>query len=92
MLKPSDFFQTGCFKFADFLAGLGKKYEASAGEIAIAWTLVHNAVTGAIVGLRHESQVDEVLKAGLIELSEEDIQEIETTYTFRSRSSGLSAI
>jgi aryl-alcohol dehydrogenase-like predicted oxidoreductase len=40
-------------------------------ELAIAWTLAQEGVTGAIVGARRPSQLDEWIGAGHLELSEE---------------------
>ncbi|MGE5402812.1 MAG: aldo/keto reductase [Ignavibacteriales bacterium] len=56
----------------------GKKYNASAGEIAIAWTLRHPAVTGAIVGGRSAEQVQGTINAHQIELTDSEVKEIES--------------
>lgn len=61
----------------DLLSEIGKRYNASAGEIAIAWTLINPAVTAAIVGARSASQVEGFINSANISLSEEDIQLIE---------------
>jgi aryl-alcohol dehydrogenase-like predicted oxidoreductase len=61
---------------ADLLAEIGKKRNATAGEVAIAWTLLNPAVTAAIVGLRSPGQVNGVIHAGEIELDEEEVREI----------------
>ena len=47
------------------------------GAVAIAWTLRNPAVDGAIVGFRSPDQVDPLLDAANLELSEEDISTIE---------------
>jgi aryl-alcohol dehydrogenase-like predicted oxidoreductase len=47
------------------------------GVVAVAWTLRHPAVDGAIVGFRRPSQVDPVLVAANLELDDTDIAEIE---------------
>jgi aryl-alcohol dehydrogenase-like predicted oxidoreductase len=62
----------------EVLREIGKRNQATAGEIAIAWTLLNPAVTGAIVGLRRPDQVDGIIRAGEIILTEEDLQEINT--------------
>ncbi len=62
---------------ADALAGIGARHGRSAGEVAIAWTLRHPAVTGAIVGGRNGRQVEEMIGAGDFRLSEREIREIE---------------
>ena len=47
------------------------------GEVAIAWTLGHPAVTGAIVGARNARQAEQVMGAGDLRLTDEDVNEIE---------------
>jgi aryl-alcohol dehydrogenase-like predicted oxidoreductase len=59
------------------LEEVGARYGRSVGEVAIAWTLNHSAVTGAIVGARSVKQVDGVMKADEVQLSEADIAELE---------------
>ena len=62
---------------ADVLTGIGARHGRSAGEVAIAWTLRHPAVTGAIVGGRNGRQVEGTIGAGDFRLSEREIREIE---------------
>lgn len=64
-------------ELAELLAGIGKRHGRTAGEVAIAWTLRHPAVTGAIVGMRSAKQVDGVIGAAEFRLSPEEIAEIE---------------
>jgi aryl-alcohol dehydrogenase-like predicted oxidoreductase len=47
------------------------------GAVAVAWTLRHPAVTGAIVGARRPEQVDDVVAAAAIHLDQSDLKEIE---------------
>ena len=47
------------------------------GEVAIAWSLRHPAVTGAIVGARDGKQAEGVMRAGDLRLRAEEIAEIE---------------
>ena len=47
------------------------------GEVAIAWTLGHPGVTGAIVGARDARQAEQVMGAGDLLLTDEDVNEIE---------------
>jgi len=61
----------------EVLTEIGTRHNATAGEIAIAWTLLNPAITAAIVGMRHPDQVDGVIHAGEITLSNTDIQEIQ---------------
>jgi aryl-alcohol dehydrogenase-like predicted oxidoreductase len=62
---------------ADALRAIGERHGLSAGEVAIAWTLRHPAVTGAIVGGRNGRQVEGIIGAGDFTLSEREIREIE---------------
>jgi aryl-alcohol dehydrogenase-like predicted oxidoreductase len=66
---------------AELLGQIGKRHGRSAGEVAIAWTLRHPAVTGAIVGMRNASQVDGVIGSADFRLSHEELAKIEA---FRS--------
>lgn len=59
------------------LRQIGQRHGRSPGEVAIAWTLRHAAVTGAIVGARRPSQVDGIIGAAEFRLSEEELAEIE---------------
>jgi aryl-alcohol dehydrogenase-like predicted oxidoreductase len=59
------------------LRQVGARHGRSPGEVAIAWTLSHSAVTGAIVGARNAKQAEGVMRAGELKLSSEEIAEIE---------------
>lgn len=63
------------------LETIGDRHGRSVGEVAIAWTLNHPAVTGAIVGARSVKQVDGVMKAAELQLSETEIAELESPIT-----------
>jgi len=63
------------------LKKVAARYKATPGAIAIAWTLRVPAVTGAIVGARNAKQAEEVMRAGEIKLSPQDIAEIEGVAT-----------
>jgi len=56
---------------------VGERYDATPGAVAVAWTLRQPAVDGAIVGFRRPDQVDPILAAAALDLSDEDINEIE---------------
>jgi aryl-alcohol dehydrogenase-like predicted oxidoreductase len=51
--------------------------DTTPGAVAIAWTLNHPAVDGAIVGFRRPTQVDDLIDAAGLELSDADIAEIQ---------------
>lgn len=61
---------------AEKLKSIGKRHDRSAGEVAIAWTLLNPAVTGAIVGGRSAAQVDGISRAWELQLTKEEITEI----------------
>jgi aryl-alcohol dehydrogenase-like predicted oxidoreductase len=64
-------------ELADLLGTVGKRHGRTAGEVAVAWTLRHPAVTGAIVGMRSAKQVDGVIGAAGFRLGADEIAEIE---------------
>jgi aryl-alcohol dehydrogenase-like predicted oxidoreductase len=59
------------------LRRVAERHGTTPGAIAVAWTLRHPAVDGAIAGFRHPDQVDEIVDAADIELDDEDLDEIE---------------
>jgi len=63
-------------KLAELLREIGKRHGRTTGEVAIAWTLRHPALTAAIVGMRTAEHVDGVIGAGTFRLSPEEIDEI----------------
>jgi aryl-alcohol dehydrogenase-like predicted oxidoreductase len=63
---------------AELLRGIGNRHGRTAGEVAIAWTLRHPAVTAAIVGMRSPKQVEGVIGAAEFRLSPEEIAEIQS--------------
>jgi aryl-alcohol dehydrogenase-like predicted oxidoreductase len=58
------------------LRAVGAKHGRLPGEVAIAWTLAHPAVTGAIVGARSAKQANGVLNAGTLRLTSQEKTEI----------------
>src|SRR5579883_356699 len=64
-------------QLASVLAEIGKSHGRTAGEVAIAWTLKNPAVTAAIVGVRSRQQVSGIIEAGDLQLSSNEVQEIE---------------
>jgi len=59
------------------LRRVGTRHGVTPGEVAIAWTLLHPAVTGAIVGARSASQLDGIIGAAQLRLAPEEVAEIE---------------
>jgi aryl-alcohol dehydrogenase-like predicted oxidoreductase len=64
-------------ELVEHLRAIGGRYGVTPGEVAIAWTLSHPAVTGAIVGMRRPDQADEIAGAAGLRLSQDDLAEIE---------------
>jgi aryl-alcohol dehydrogenase-like predicted oxidoreductase len=58
------------------LRAIADDLAATVAELAIAWTLAQEGVTGAIVGARRPSQLDQWIGAGRLELSEEMLRAI----------------
>lgn len=63
-------------KLVETLRAIGSRHGRTPGEVAIAWTLNHPAVTGAIVGFRSPRQVAGIVGAGDFRLSPDEIKEI----------------
>jgi len=61
----------------EHVRAIANRHNRSVGEVAIAWTLRHPAVIGAIVGARNTRQAEEVMHAGELHLSELEVNEIE---------------
>ncbi|WP_228560545.1 aldo/keto reductase [Catenulispora pinisilvae] len=61
---------------AERLRAVGERHGMSAGAVAVAWTLRNPAVSGAIAGFRRADQVDPIIDAVHLELTEADLAEI----------------
>jgi len=61
----------------ELMRAIGQRHGRTPGEVAIAWTLRHPAVTAAIVGMRSARQVEGVIGAATFRLSAEEVAEIE---------------
>jgi aryl-alcohol dehydrogenase-like predicted oxidoreductase len=59
------------------LENVAARLDTTPGAVAITWTLNHPAVDGAIVGFRRPNQVEELIDAAGLELSDADMAEIE---------------
>ena len=59
------------------LDAVAERHDTTPGAVAVAWTLRNRAVDGAIVGFRRPDQVDPILAAAELELSDDDVAEIE---------------
>lgn len=79
--KSSDFNEPKLSKnllIVEKLKEIAGRYNRNAGEVAIAWVLNNPAVTGAIVGARNAEQVDGVFRADTLNLTTEEIKELES--------------
>lgn len=65
-------------ELVELLRAIGNAHGCSAGEVAIAWTLHHPAITAAIVGARNAKQIDGVLGAATLRLEPDEIERIES--------------
>ncbi len=63
---------------ADLLGKIAERHNVPTPNISIAWTLHNPNVSAAIVGARNPRQVDGIVDAADITLTEEDINEINT--------------
>ncbi|NTW51113.1 MAG: aldo/keto reductase [Chlorobiaceae bacterium] len=64
-------------ELVELLRSIGARHGRSPGEVAVAWTLRHPGVSGAIIGGRSAAQVEGVVGAGALRLNEGEIAEIE---------------
>jgi len=62
----------------DVLETVAARHEATVAQVALAWQFRQPAVTSAIVGARSAEQLAENVKAVALELSPEDLQQIDT--------------
>ena len=58
------------------LQTVADRHDTTPGAIAVAWTLHHPAVHGSIVGFRRPDQVEPLLTAGTVELTDDDLATI----------------
>jgi aryl-alcohol dehydrogenase-like predicted oxidoreductase len=63
-------------RLRDALRPIAQRHGTTVAAIAVAWTLSWPGVTGAIVGARSAEQVDGWIRAGEIELTQQDLDEI----------------
>jgi aryl-alcohol dehydrogenase-like predicted oxidoreductase len=61
---------------AERLRKVAERHDVTPGAVAVAWTLHNPAVSGAITGFRRPDQVDPILTAADLVLTEQDIAEV----------------
>ena len=64
-------------KLVEALRLIARKYDATVGQLAVAWVLMNRNVTSAIVGARRPSQVEENVRAVGMNIDPDDMAEIE---------------
>ena len=64
-------------RLVEVLRAMGQRHGRSPGEVAIAWTLHHPAVTAAIVGFRSAKQVAGIIGAAEFRSSSAELSEIQ---------------
>ncbi len=72
----------------DALRPIAKRHNTAVASISAAWTLAWPGVSAAIVGARSPSQVDGWIGAGRIELTPQDLDEIEVAIQSSQAGSG----
>ncbi len=65
-------------KLVEAMKQIASEHNRRIGEVAIAWTLKHEAVTAAIVGARNAKQAEEVMTTHDFVLSETEIRRLES--------------
>jgi aryl-alcohol dehydrogenase-like predicted oxidoreductase len=68
---------SGHLALVERLRVVAGRHDASVGAVAVAWTLRNSAVDGAIVGFRRHDQVDPIIGAANLVLSDDDVATIE---------------
>ena len=74
---------TSNLELVEVIKKISDRHGCSAGEVAIAWALLHPAITGVIVGLRKAGQAAGVLGGADLVLSGQDIAEIDGFFAAR---------
>ena len=68
---------SGYLALVSRLRAVAARHDSTPGAVAVAWTLRNPAVDGAITGFRRPDQVDPILAAAGLDLTDQDIAEIE---------------
>ena len=65
------------YDIIDVLIAIGKQYNVSAAQIALAWVRLQSPVTSTIIGAKNENQLKDNLKSIEINLSADDLKKID---------------
>jgi aryl-alcohol dehydrogenase-like predicted oxidoreductase len=68
---------TQAMSLVERLRTIGTRHGRSPGEVAIAWTLRHPAVTAAIVGARRADQLDGIVGGADLALTDDEVRQLE---------------
>ncbi|MEU4725713.1 aldo/keto reductase [Nonomuraea dietziae] len=79
---------TANLQLAAALRPIAERHDASVAEVAIAWALAWPGVTGAIVGARKPEQVDGWIRAGAVQLTPADLEEVAAAITASDAGTG----
>ncbi len=60
------------------LQEIAARHDSTPGAVAVAWALRHPAVNGAITGFRRPDQVDPIIAAANLDLTDQDISDIQS--------------
>jgi aryl-alcohol dehydrogenase-like predicted oxidoreductase len=77
-------------ELAATMKAVADRHNATAGAVAVAWTLAWPGVTGAIVGARAPEQIDGWIDAATLDLSPADMEEIAAAIAATGAGSGPS--
>jgi aryl-alcohol dehydrogenase-like predicted oxidoreductase len=75
-------------ELVDALRPIAARHEATLPQLAVAWVLRRPELTGAIVGARRPSQIEETVGAMDLELTAQDLAEIEDLLRQRDQALG----
>lgn len=73
------------------LQPVAQRHGVTMSAVAVAWTLAWPGVTGAIVGARRPSQIEDWLPAASVQLSDEDLDELAAAVTGTGAGEGPAA-
>jgi aryl-alcohol dehydrogenase-like predicted oxidoreductase len=83
---------TATLELAEQLKAIAERHGRTCAQLAISWVLRRSEVTAAIVGARRPDQIEETAPAGDWDLSDEDIEQIETLLAERLAPKGQAKI
>lgn len=78
-------------ELVDRLRAVAERNDLSLPQLSIAWVLRRSEVTSAIVGARRPEQIEETAPAGDVQLSEDDVNDIESLLQWRDEAISATA-